>query len=342
MQLIRQRAYARAGLMGNPSDGYGGKTISVSIGNFHADVVLYEWEDLELIWSQEDQSRFGSVHDLVKDVRQNGYYGGIRLVKATVKKFVEFCQARRIPLHDRNFSLRYQTNIPRQVGMAGSSAIVVAALKALIDFYEAHASVPLEVRASLALAVETEELNLPAGLQDRVIQVYQGLMYMDFSLQAMTDFGGYQVGRYERLDAGCLPPLYLAYAADGGKPVQAVHSDLRTRFRQKDPDVLAAMAHFAGLTEKARHALERGDTPELGRLMNENFDTRRRITQIREDHLRLIETARAAGASAKFAGSGGAILGIFEDDRMFQALVRDLGTLGAQVVRVTVPPGVSR
>src|SRR5947209_8636291 len=92
MQLIRQRAYARAGLVGNPSDGYGGKTISVNIRNFWAEVVLYEWEDVELVWSQEDQSRFRSVGELVRDVQRNGYYGGIRLVKATVKQFVDYCR----------------------------------------------------------------------------------------------------------------------------------------------------------------------------------------------------------------------------------------------------------
>ena len=122
MELIRKRAYARAGLVGNPSDGYHGKTISIIVGNFWADVVLYEWEEVEIIWSQDDQSRFKSLHDLVADVRLHGYYGGIRLVKATVKKFVEHCQRQGHRLHDRNFSIRYQSNIPRQVGLAGSSA----------------------------------------------------------------------------------------------------------------------------------------------------------------------------------------------------------------------------
>ena len=42
MQLLRRRAYARAGLVGNPSDGYNGKTISISVRNYWADVVLYE------------------------------------------------------------------------------------------------------------------------------------------------------------------------------------------------------------------------------------------------------------------------------------------------------------
>jgi glucuronokinase len=337
MLLIRQRAYARAGLMGNPSDGYGGKTISVSVGNFWAEVVLYEWEDVELVWSQEDQSRFRSVHELVRDVQQHGYYGGIRLVKATVKKFVEFCVEHGLPLHDRNFALRYQTNIPRQVGLAGSSAIVVATLRCLIDFYEMEDHIPLEVRPSLALAVETEELRLPAGLQDRVIQVYEGLVFMDFAPDKMTERCGYKVGAYERLEPGQLPPLYLAYNPEGGKAVQAIHSTLRVRFEQGDPEVLAAMKHFAELTVQAREALSAGDAERLSRLMNENFDTRRRISQIRDDYLRLVETARGAGASAKFAGSGGAILGTYRDDATFGALEEACGAIGCRVEKVTLP-----
>ncbi|MDA0285526.1 MAG: GHMP kinase, partial [Planctomycetota bacterium] len=47
MELIRTRAYARAGLIGNPSDGYYGRTLSLIVRNYWAEVVLYEWEDLE-------------------------------------------------------------------------------------------------------------------------------------------------------------------------------------------------------------------------------------------------------------------------------------------------------
>ena len=36
--LIWHKAYARIGLLGNPSDGYYGKTISLTIGNFWAEV----------------------------------------------------------------------------------------------------------------------------------------------------------------------------------------------------------------------------------------------------------------------------------------------------------------
>src|SRR5207244_2470373 len=80
----RRTAHARAGLVGNPSDGYHGKTVSVIVRNFAAQVVLYEWEDVELVATELDQSRFRSVHDLVRDVKLHGYYGGMRLLKATV------------------------------------------------------------------------------------------------------------------------------------------------------------------------------------------------------------------------------------------------------------------
>jgi glucuronokinase len=339
MQLIRQRAYARAGLVGNPSDGYGGKTISLSVGNFWADVVLYEWEDVELVWSQEDQSRFSSVRDLVEDVRRHGYYGGIRLVKATIKKFIDYCADNGLALHERNFSVRYQTNIPRQVGLAGSSAIVVATLRCLIDFYEMEERIPLEVRPSLALAVETEELRLPAGLQDRVIQVYEGLVYMDFAPERMATRSGCKVGAYERLDLAALPPLYLAYKQDGGKAVQAIHNTLRVRYEQGDPDVLAAMRHFAGLTDQARAALAARDAERLHRLIDENFDTRRRITDVRADYLQMVERARGTGASAHFSGSGGAVLGTYRDEATFAELERALGGIGCRVLKVVpVPP----
>ena len=49
MQIIRKRAFARAGLLGNPSDGYNGKTISLSVRNFWAEVVLYEWDTVEIV-----------------------------------------------------------------------------------------------------------------------------------------------------------------------------------------------------------------------------------------------------------------------------------------------------
>ena len=45
--LIHSKSHPRAGLVGNPSDGYFGKTISFIVRNFEAEVVLYETPELK-------------------------------------------------------------------------------------------------------------------------------------------------------------------------------------------------------------------------------------------------------------------------------------------------------
>lgn len=334
MLIIRKRAYARAGLVGNPSDGYSGKTISLIVKNFWAEVVVYEWEDVELLWTQEGRNRFRSVHDLVRDVKLHGYYGGLRLVKATIKKFVEYCDRLGYVLPERNFTARYESNIPRQVGLAGSSAIIVATLRCLMEFYGVE--LPLEAQPSLAKSVETEELGIAAGLQDRVIQVYEGLVWMDFGPDAMHPVNGLSCGRYERLDPALLPPIYVAYSADTSEPTELFHNDLRARYDRAEPEVLAAMKKFAALAAAAKEAIVRRDAAALGALMNENFDTRRSICRLPPGQVAMVEVARSVGASAKFAGSGGAIVGTYSGDAMYRDLVSALGQLGCRVIKPVV------
>jgi glucuronokinase len=331
MELLRRRAYARAGLVGNPSDGYNGRTVSFIVRNLWAEVVIYEWDEVEILWSSEDQSRFRSVHDLTHDVRLHGYYGGVRLVKATIKRFVEYCDAKGIALHDRNFSIRYQSNIPRNVGLAGSSAIIVSTLRALMDFYRVQ--IPLQVQPSLALSVESKELGITGGLQDRVIQCYEGLVSMDFSKEKMSVIDGYECGVYERLDPSVLPPVYVAYCDELGEPTEVVHNNLRQRFDRGDADVVGAMKIFANLAFEARQALSEHDSVRLAKLIDTNFDTRRSICQLLKGHIDMIERARRVGASAKFAGSGGAIVGTYTDEAMFAALQRELGEIHCVVLK---------
>jgi len=333
MELLRKRAYARAGLIGNPSDGYHGKTISIIARNFFAEVVLYAWEDMELIPSQEDKSRFGSIHELVHDVELHGYYGGLRLVKATIKKFVEFCE-NRFPLHERNFSIRYESNIPRAVGMAGSSAIIVATLRALMEYYDVQ--IPQHVQPSLVLSVEADELGISAGLQDRVIQVYEGAVYMDFSTAIMQSELGLEYGSYLPLDTAFLERIYVAYCTDVGEPTEVFHNNLRLRYNRNEADVLEAMESFAELAMAGREALDQGDLEELGRLMDQNFDVRSRICELPPTQVAMVERAREVGASAKFAGSGGAIVGVYRDQAMFEQLQAALGDLDCKVFRPNV------
>lgn len=334
MIIIRKRAYARAALVGNPSDGYHGKTIALIVRNFWAETVLYEWDSLEIVLAEDDRARFRSVHDLTKDVSLHGYYGGIRLIKATIKRFVEYCRARNVTLHDRNFSIRYTTNIPRQVGLAGSSAIIVATLRCLMEFYEVD--IPLDVQPSLALSVERDELGIAAGLQDRVIQVYEGLVYMDFSPGCERIVDGLRCYSYEPLDVGLLPSVYVAYHYGLSEPTEVFHNDVRERFERGDKDVVAGMERVAELAACAREALLGRNAKQLSTLIDNNFDVRRCVYTLPAWQVQMIDTARACGASANFAGSGGAVVGTYEDEATLNALRSTLGDIGCRVI--DVPP----
>ena len=132
--IIQTRAYARAGLIGNPSDGYFGKTISFILKNFSARLTLYESPRLTILPQRCDRLEFADFGVLLEDVRQHGYYGGVRLIKAAIKRFGDHCAGIGVRI-DRNFTIEYETDIPVRVGLAGSSAIITAAMRALMEFF---------------------------------------------------------------------------------------------------------------------------------------------------------------------------------------------------------------
>ncbi len=330
MLIIRKRIFARAGLLGNPSDGYHGKTISISVRNFWSEVVLYEWDSLEIVLAEHDRAQFRSIYDLAKDVHLHGYYGGIRLVKATIKRFVEYCQAQGIDLHRRNFSIRYESNIPRQVGLAGSSSIIIATLRCLLEYY--GVDMPLQIQPTFALAVETDELNIAGGLQDRVIQCYEDFVYMNFCQDQTRQLNGLTYYTYEPLKLPQPPPLYLAYHTNLSEPTETFHNDIRGRFNRGEENVVRAMSHFAYLAAEGREALLNNQLERLKALINENFDTRRSIYRLPDWQVQMVETARQCGASAKFAGSGGTIIGTYEGKRMLDRLGTELAGIGSKVI----------
>lgn len=307
--------YARAGLVGNPSDGYFGKTISIIIRDFFAKVSLYESPEVEIVPSFQDRSKYASIQDLDEDVTNNGYYGGIRLMKAAIRRFSVYCRENRIKLPPKNFSIRYRSTIPRRLGMAGSSALVTATIRCLMDYYDID--IPAPKLPNLILSVETEELGIAAGLQDRVIQVYEGCVFMNFDREMMERQGH---GEYEEIDPALLPSLFIAYRKDLGEGSEVIHNDVRERWRNGDPEVIQAMKDFAGYAQEARDLIVAGRGAEIGPLIDKNFERRRSIFKLDPRNVEMVDLARAVGAHAHFAGSGGAIVGVYKDEAMYERL----------------------
>nr|GEW89951.1 glucuronokinase 1 [Tanacetum cinerariifolium] len=319
-EIIEHKAYARVGLIGNPSDVYYGRTISVNIENFNASVRLQPSSDLFIFpHPTHDLVQFTSLNHLVDRLENEGYYGGVRLLMATCKVFTKYCKDQGIHLHDNNFSLSYETNIPRQTGLSGSSAIVCAAFSCLLDFYNVRDKIAVEIRPQLILNAE-KELGMVAGLQDRVAQVYGGLVYMDFNEEHMHKHGH---GKYTQLNTSLLPLLHLIYAenpSDSGK----VHSSVRQRWLEGDEFIISSMEQVANLALEGKTAILEKDYAKFADLMNKNFDLRRSV-----------------GAASKFTGSGGAVVAYCPDGPSQVALLEDAcKKSGFSIVPVKVVPSL--
>ncbi|WIA36426.1 hypothetical protein OEZ86_007736 [Tetradesmus obliquus] len=339
-QAISSKVCARVGLLGNPSDGFYGKTISFSLANFYAEVKLTPAAAGVSFQPhpQHDSCEFDSLGALGHRLDTQGYYGGIRLLMALCKRFHAHCSKAGLTLPAKGFSLSYDTNIPRQAGLSGSSAIICAGLNCLLQYFQVPESVlPVQQQPSLILSAEAE-LGITAGLQDRVIQVYGGVVCMDFDQQHMEACG---CGIYESLDPALLPRLWLVWCdnpSDSGR----VHSTVKQRWLAGDAAVREGMARVAQCAEKGRAALLQRDTAALAQLMDSNFDLRRQMfgdAALGETNLAMIATARSVGAAAKFTGSGGAIVAYCpEGQQQEQRLQEACAAAGYQCVLAEVAP----
>lgn len=320
---ITSRAYARIGLIGNPSDAYGGKCIAVSISNFWAETTLRctpQSPKVAFKAGRFDENEFDSFTDLASHANLYGVDGGIRLLKCLCQTVQRYCynSAQEID-NSVGFELSYSSNIPTQAGLSGSSAIIISALDCLVKHF--RIKITSDERAALALRVE-RDLGINAGPMDRVIQTYNGAVYMDFSEEKKkrNEPSGLNIdGEYTALDTSLLPPLFVVWCdepSNSGK----VHADVRRRWETGDSEVIQGMKDLASLTDAVMNAFTnlRDDSglQMLKSSMDANFDIRRRLfgdAVLGSKNIEMIQMCRDVGCGAKFTGSGGACVVVCPD-----------------------------
>lgn len=263
----------RAALAGNPSDGYGGAVLAVPTPDLCVTVATTAADGFTIDESDPDMRL---------------------LLQATAAAFAD--QIGPLP----NVTVSASTNIPRSVGLAGSSAVVIATLRALGGWSE-HRWDRIGL-AQLALSVERDRLGIAAGLQDRLVQAVGTTVLMTFD----------PVG----FDTVQLPEsvlLFVAWSAAAADPSGNVHRRLRRRWDAREEAVVTAMGELAIQARRARRGIVDGDLDLLGDAMNRSFDIRASIVDVGRLQHQLVAVGRRLGAAVTSPGSGGSVVGLARD-----------------------------
>jgi len=293
---------------------YQGKTIGFPIRNFKAVVTLEQADNFELIRGPADNLTYSSFLDIVQAIQQQGCYDGIRLLRAAIKKFADYWPEL-INAQPHNYQLKfrmsYRTNIPRQVGLAGSSAIIIAALRALMSWFKVK--IHPSVLAELALAAEIEELGIAAGPTDRVVQAYEKVLYMDFTPPIKPE-------SYIVIEKDLLPPLFVAWDPIIGQSSEKIHNDFWNRWHQGDNDACSLINEFQELAIEGLECLKKREIFRFQQLVNKNFDLRSSQWDIRSRDLEMVSIGRRKGAAVKFCGSGGSVVGVMLESSSYPSI----------------------
>ena len=284
-------APARANLIGNPSDLYGGAVLGCSVP-LRARVRIEAAPALEL-GTAGASVRVAGPGDLA--LRGDRF----DLVRAALR--AERDQGAALPAA----RITWESEIPFGSGIAGSTALLVALLRALAA-WRGEAPSPYAL-AERARGIERRVLGIACGWVDHYLCSFGGLRYVDLRGKEADDAPpGRPYATVEDL-AGHVPRLPFVLAFTGvAHHSGSVHGPIRARWERGEPEVVAAYARMAAIAREGKAALLEGDWGALGRLFAENHAITRRLGGSAEPVERLIDAALRAGApGAKLAGAGG-------------------------------------
>lgn len=240
-------------------------------------------------------------------------------------------------------SVHWQSDIPRSSGLAGSTALLAATLVCVLA---ARGETPdLESQASrqdfaeLVRDVERHEANVMCGYQDATMVVHGGLQAMDFAGKHPV-----QAGPRARTDLlECATELPFLLVTTGVQRLSgSVHGPMSDRWLAGETDVVDKMARLSELGRMGRSAILAQDWAGLAGLMTENQEIMASLGGSGEAIDALISDCVSSGAlAAKLAGAGlgGTVIALADDADVLERELRHRGR--GQFMRPNVQPGLT-
>ena len=300
---VTATAPGRCGIIGNPTDIYGGRVVSCSVPA-RATCTLTLGES-----------------SLPED---------LRLWDAAVARF---------PISDP-VKVDWSSTIPRSSGVAGSTALLAATMACVLKIVgqepDLESADGLAAFAELVRDVERNEAAIMCGYQDAYMVVHGGLQFLNFGGKHPVEPGPH--GRLMAIES---PLPFLLITTGVERLSGSVHGPMSQRWLEGELLVVESMRRITELADEGVAALKNQDWVTLGALMDENHALIAALGGSGEPIDHLISRCKQHGAiSAKLAGAGlgGTVIALTLDPAGLEAGLRADGY--TRFMTPVIAPGV--
>jgi glucuronokinase len=313
-----RRVPARVGLVGNPSDGFGGAVLATTVPGLGASVTAVSTAEQHgvTIAGPDLTEEWPPLPAWSDDIVCAAVHGAHRIIAASLWTLVCHLRAH-VPGTELGFTgpgstrpgvtITWRTDIPPSVGLAGSSALAVGTIDAVSTAW--GIALDRRVCAALALAAEHDLLGITAGWQDRVVQSFGRTVLVDAA--TMDEVDGVAVPAVHVVD----DPAPAARLLLGWRSTSASSShDYHGPLRRDTAALVRPMRELAALARSATHSLQRRDLAALAVAVDTGWLIRQSCVPLRPDHADIVERVRSARVPATTPGSGGSVVALCLDD----------------------------
>jgi len=294
-------------------EAHGGAVLSVTINKYFY-TVLQETPGAEVEIASSDYQ----LHQRIPDLEQANLKDALRIPKAMLRHF---------GVAD-GVMLQLKSDIPPGSGL-GLSGAVASSLAKCIGAYTGQDLDKAQV-AELATHIELDVLGRPIGMQDQYASAYGGLNFLTFDASGTT-VEPVKVSRERRAE---LRRHLMLFHTGSSRDSARILEGQRQSTKKKDQDVLDALHKVKQTAYRMREILEGGDILEIGRLLHESWQNKKRFSSSvsNPDIDRYYDTAMSNGAlGGKITGAGGGgFLLIFAEPGRHAPISRELTSLGLQ------------
>ncbi len=230
-----------------------------------------------------------------------------------------------IPIHDLSLEMTSMADIPAGTGLGSSGSFTTALLKAL-HALQKNLIHPSEL-AEQACEIELVKLNEPIGKQDQYIAAYGGITCFRFMPDGRVEAWPLKISEETLFN---LEDNLLLFFTGYSRSASKILKEQDDKSKSADSAMTENLHFVKELAKRSQRALEGGDLPEFGRLMDVHWQRKKersgamsnpKINEWYEDAMR----KGALGGKLIGAGGGGFLMFYAADKTALRHAMREHG-----------------